>query len=434
MGTDCIKDIKLFESSRQACATIIEFAEIRHEKNRYGFLVRQVAVSFVEMPRVISASVFIFNQESLDFEFTAGFPESAEFEKAFEELQEKGLVSQTLQSGNISKGSFGDENNSAAVVPLRSSKGLIGVVVVQLDDSAGNIELDFFNHLYILAGLAASSISEFLLIDENKSVQSTLDQIVASRTLELEKSGRALGEKIDSLTTNLILTLPHEVRTPINQILGFTKFLRDYYITEETNDYEDISEILADITGSTERLKRLFENYLFYANLVIITNDIKQLREIRKQIAPSPASIIFERAMAKAMDVDRKEDLIVNTVDCPVSIDETYLVKLVDEIIDNNLKYSKKGTKIEISSHMEDEFYRLKFKDYGIGMPHGRIESLGAYVQFDRDKMEQQGMGLGLAIVVKILAIHRGDLSVESAKNEYTEFTISLPVANISEY
>lgn len=426
--------MELFDSSRRAIETIIDFAEIRHEKSRYGFLVRQVAQSFVEMPRVISASVFIFNQDNLEFEFTAGLPESSEFEKVFDELQDKGFVSQTLQSGNISKGSFGEDDKSAAVVPLRSSKGLIGVVVAQLDASAESVEIDFFKHLIILANLAASSISEFLLIDENKSVQSALDQIVASRTLELEKSSRALGEKIDTLTTNLILTLPHEVRTPINQILGFTKFLRDYYITEETNNYEDISEILADITDSTERLKRLFENYLFYANLVVITNDIKQLREIRKQIAPSPASIIFERAMAKSIDVDRKNDLVVNTVDCPVSIDETYLVKLVDEIIDNCLKYSEKGTKIEISSHMEDEFYRLKFKDFGIGMPQGRIESLGAYVQFDRNKTEQQGMGLGLAIVVKILAVHRGDFSVDSKQGEYTEFTISLPVANNCEY
>ena len=89
------------------------------------------------------------------------------------------------------------------------------------------------NGLLILLKLFLSGISytidNFILHENQLKDQEMQNQIVASRTMKLAKSKVQLGEKIETLKSDLTMTMPHEVRTPINQILGFSDYLVKHF-------------------------------------------------------------------------------------------------------------------------------------------------------------------------------------------------------------
>ncbi|MCU0642373.1 MAG: ATP-binding protein [archaeon] len=71
------------------------------------------------------------------------------------------------------------------------------------------------------------------------------------------------------------------------------------------------------------------------------------------------------------------------------------------------------------------ETYKLTITDYGQGMKLEEITNIGAFMQFDRDAREQQGLGLGLAICQRIIKLHEGTLNIESEYGEKTTVTIT---------
>jgi signal transduction histidine kinase len=81
---------------------------------------------------------------------------------------------------------------------------------------------------------------------------------------------------------------------------------------------------------------------------------------------------------------------------------------------------------IDVSS--DDQFLTLVVSDRGRGMNKEQINAIGAYMQFDRWLYEQQGSGLGLTIVKRLIQLHGGEFSIDSALDEGTTVTLSLPV------
>ena len=77
---------------------------------------------------------------------------------------------------------------------------------------------------------------------------------------------------------------------------------------------------------------------------------------------------------------------------------------------------------------MIDQFLFISFIDHGRGMTPEQITTIDAYIQFERFKYEQQGLGLGLAIVRRLVNLHNGELTIESEYGKYTKFTIKLKV------
>lgn len=353
---------------------LIKFAERRFGEKRLKPIVFQGLKTYMKFPGLFSASFYLFDDETLEFEPVANLPEDRNPDEILKNAFDKGLLTNALQSNSAVFDSFGRKQYSMAVFALQSINKVLAVVILEFNVNEKEIKINEYRSLLLISFFLGSSVNEFLLHENKLKFQDMMDQFVAARTMDIEKSKQSLGDKIEHITKNLMLSIPHEVRTPINQILGFTKFLRDYYIKEEIEDYEDISEIVEDINSSTLRLKRLFENYIYFANLTILSNDLKQLELLRNEATHSIASEIFERALSKAYMAERKDDLEVHTVDASVSIGETYLIKIIDELMDNSLKYSEPGTKIKLSSRIDDEHYYLTIRDNGIGLYEEQIK------------------------------------------------------------
>ena len=108
----------------------------------------------------------------------------------------------------------------------------------------------------------------------------------------------------------------------------------------------------------------------------------------------------------KAKLCDRLDDLELDLAEFDLAISSEDLIKITDELIDNAFKYSQKGSKVIVSSQVTDKAWLFNILDGGRGMSDQQIADIGAFMQFERQFYEQQGMGLGLSLA-KILGLNR---------------------------
>lgn len=371
-------------------------------------------------------AIYLFNKETFlpELEVISNNDLIKESDSILEEIIEEGVLSDVMNSNHIIKRNL--PNHNLILAPLVSFKGAHGFVLFR-NNTTYNIEDNTEYLLENFTGYLASSINSRFLDLENESIRNQIDQVVAVQTKSLMDKKKEINEKIEELKSSLLMTMPHEVRTPLNQILGLT----DYLIKSVNDvDEEELTEVLNDVYESAVRLRRLFENYLYLSTLNITAYDIEKLNQLKNSILPSAESVIYESAMNLAYKYEKQESIELNLVDSELNITEEHLSKLLFEIIDNAFKFGDENTKVNISSELSNDNYIIKILDNGIGIPIERIYMLDAYIQFDRLSNEQQGSGLGLAIAKRIAIIYDGDIQFKSKLNEFTEVTITLPVAS----
>lgn len=105
---------------------------------------------------------------------------------------------------------------------------------------------------------------------------------------------------------------------------------------------------------------------------------------------------------------------------------EKDLVFIVEELLENAFKFSESKTPVQIISQLKDEKFHLTISDQGRGMTEDQIAKMGAFMQFDLKNYQQQGIGLGLKIVKKIIENHRGTFSISSIYKQGTTVEVTL--------
>jgi signal transduction histidine kinase len=111
-----------------------------------------------------------------------------------------------------------------------------------------------------------------------------------------------------------------------------------------------------------------------------------------------------------------------------IAISERYFEQVVSQIIENAFKFSTDGTSVSISTAIKNTLGLIFVKDRGRGMSEDQIQKIHAFMQFDRERHEQQGLGLGLMIAKRLLKIHDGKLEITSELGQGTTITITLPL------
>ena len=217
--------------------------------------------------------------------------------------------------------------------------------------------------------------------------------------------------KLENLRSSITLSLPHELYTPLQGIIGLSELLID---EAGSIRVPEITEIAEDIHASGRRLYRLIQNFLLYAQLEITAADQEKVHLLRKEQTRLTKSAIEEVAIQKAKQKHREADLQLEIQDVAVQISEANLKKITEELIDNALKYSPVDTPIYIVGMRNVSIFLLSITDCGRGMTAEQITNIGAYMQFDRKLYEQEGSGLGLTIAKRLAELHGGELTIES--------------------
>lgn len=241
---------------------------------------------------------------------------------------------------------------------------------------------------------------------------------------------QSLQEELENLQAYINNTLPHELRAPLTSIIASSDFL----IAEEIEsiDREIIHEMLDFISLSAKRLNKSIEKFLLHSQLQQTSNDPQKIQNLRNSQTISIADIIEKKAKKQTEKAQRQADLQLKIEDASVGINTNNLGKILEELIENACKFSQPGTPICVKTSLERDLLVISVSDRGRGMTAKQINSIGPYIQFERQIHEQQGVGLGLAIAKSLTELHQGQLSIESIPNRATTVSISLPKANQS--
>lgn len=260
----------------------------------------------------------------------------------------------------------------------------------------------------------------------------TTDALYAAVEARLKKAQTVRDEaerKLAHLRDNISLMMPHEMRTPLNGILSNAELLAHSATTLKSSE---IAEIGQEIYKSSQRLERLIENFLVYAQLELIAADPKNVNALRVGKTEHSVTLIRERATAQATQANRPDDLSLQISDISVPMASEYLAKVTEELVQNAFKFSEPGMPVTVT--LKEAFNTIVFSvaNLGRGFSTEQVARIGAYMQFERKMNEQQGLGLGLTIAKRLVELHGGALSIEGKKGEGATVVAKLPKTKAS--
>lgn len=214
-----------------------------------------------------------------------------------------------------------------------------------------------------------------------------------------------------------IAAIGHELRTPMNAILGLNGVLRDEYA-----DQPDVAETVDHIRHSTQRLLGLVNDILNYS----------QLQAGKVSFTPESCYVPswFEPLQTKYQSLadDKKIELVVDLSPIAVRIDAFRLKQVVEQLLDNAFKFTDKGH-IQIKVFYQSFFLRVEVQDTGRGIPEHR--QLDVFKRFEHADQQTNraygGTGLGLAICERLVSLQRGRIGVTSREGEGSLFWFEIP-------
>ncbi len=230
---------------------------------------------------------------------------------------------------------------------------------------------------------------------------------------------KELAEQSSKLKDAFIANMSHEIRTPLNGILGYTSLIKEtfnQYIRKEDED------LFKGVEDACKRIIRTVELILNYSRLQTGEFPIKP-KEI--DLSSVCQDVIKEFSLtAKETGIDLSFEN--NCPDSFILADEYSITHSISNLIDNAIKYTKKGfVKVILSKGNKDEIV-LNVKDSGIGMNENYLEHL--FEPYRQEAMgyarAYEGVGLGLSLVKKFLDLNNAEILVKSKKGEGTTFTI----------
>jgi len=255
------------------------------------------------------------------------------------------------------------------------------------------------------------------------------NELIDSITVRLSKHQTITTETeahLDAMRQVMVTSLPHELRTPLTSILGAAQIMN--LCADDLNE-EQILNYTQLILNAGSRLNRLVENYLLYSQLYVVKTGYSP-ESIAKMAGISfPSTLIHDLISQLCNEENRHEDVTFDLCDnVMVAVSPDHLHKIVAEVVDNAMKFSEEGTKIAVTTSHNNSTFTVSITDQGRGMSPSQIKQIAPFVQFDRDKHEQQGSGLGLVIVKKFVELYGGHFTIQSHVDQGTCVSISFPM------
>lgn len=246
------------------------------------------------------------------------------------------------------------------------------------------------------------------------------------RCVEARMTRAGLSRKIDEqgveqLRKSLNSSLPHEFFTPLAGILGLTELLQKEL---DTSSKEEIRDYLREIHDSGRRLHRRLSNYLLILGLE--PKDVA--REASVMDAAAVVKALADGADASARRHNRVPDVTMDVVGSGIRASPSDLAALAEELVDNALSYSEKGSPVRVRARPDSGLLRITVVDLGRGMTPKQQRQLDSTLKKDDKSQEGQGVGVGLTLVRKLVQVLNGEIRLESEVGRGTTIHIALPI------
>lgn len=233
-------------------------------------------------------------------------------------------------------------------------------------------------------------------------------------------------EKIERDRKQFVSNISHELRTPLTSVRSYSEALVDGAIKDE----KVAVEFLNVIQTETDRMIRMISDLLHLSRMDAKQQVINRELIIFKDLV----NHILDRfdMMLQSEDYEGKNYIIKRELmeeEVWVEIDQDKLIQVIDNIINNAIKYSPDGGTIYVRLMSTHNQLVLSIQDQGLGIPQESIPHLfDRFYRVDKARSRAQGgSGLGLSIAKEEIELHNGKIWVNSIENKGTTFFISLP-------
>ena len=225
--------------------------------------------------------------------------------------------------------------------------------------------------------------------------------------------------RLDNMRNSFITTMIHELKRPISTLKMCVSGLDNKQMVD---DPEIRKELLSETRTALDNLSA------YFSKLRDITfNNVEQ---IPLNIQSVNLHDLFDTVAAATIRPSGKDVVVHNEIasDIVVSADRSHFYNILNNLVENAVKYSGDSVEIKASANADKGEVVLSISDNGNGIPSGDLKHI--FQRFFRGKAsvgEQPGMGLGLAYVKLLVEAHGGEISAESTLGQGTCFTIKLP-------
>jgi PAS domain S-box-containing protein len=285
----------------------------------------------------------------------------------------------------------------AAISPLKDEKG----------------ELLYW--IGYLVDIHAQKVVEETLQD-NKELQQAQDRLKENQALlednisELNRSNQELQQ--------FAFVASHDLQEPIRKISFYT----DYFLNKYVDKIDDKGrDYLKGMLSASHRMRNLIHDLLAFSQVE------------KKQVEYRHINLnhVLHDALQDLEIMIREKDASIEISVLPsIDADESMIRQLFGNIINNSLKYSKKGLRplIQVTHRLNTHYLEIFIKDNGIGFDEKYLPKMFTLFQRLHTDDKYKGTGLGLAICRKIVALHNGAITAAGKENEGATFKITLPV------
>lgn len=225
-------------------------------------------------------------------------------------------------------------------------------------------------------------------------------------------------KEISAIKDDLIDHISHEFRTPIASINIASDSIGN---NGPALGMERVIEISQLIRRQGKRLQRMVDNLLntaFLSQQQTTAMSPVHMDQFLTDYAQN-IRLVYESE-------DLKLELHLQAPDITIQADTFLFESLLNNLVDNAVKYNHQAATIRIESEEYEGQYRLSIADNGIGIAADHLS--GIFDKFQRYNQSSKGLGLGLYHVKQIVELHNGSISVESQVDQGTKFSISIPI------
>jgi signal transduction histidine kinase/ActR/RegA family two-component response regulator len=315
------------------------------------------------------------------------------------------------------------EKEAGAIFKLKEAGGTYMITL-------SSVEYDDEGVPEIVLGVI-EDIDDVVSLIEKSDVDIEEKQRVAVATeCEQQLLEHALNEaqKANKAKTEFLNNMSHDIRTPMNAIIGFATLA-----VTNIDDKEKVSDYLDKILMAGNQLLTLINNVLDMSNMesgkVQMDERCTSITELMKDLQPEIQDELIEKGITFNLDVSRVSN---NIVYC----DKLRLNQILLHVIRNAIKFTDGGGNIDVYVEEMNEIidgmatYEIRISDNGIGMDEDFVKKI--FVPFERERTSTvsgvQGTGLGMSITKKLVDMMNGTIKVESTQGSGTDITIRLPL------
>jgi len=262
-----------------------------------------------------------------------------------------------------------------------------------------------------------------ILVAEDVSEQLQSERARES-LLSSERAARAAAERSNRLKEEFLATLSHELRNPLNAILGWATLLN-----RRPGLPEAVTQGLRAIERNSRIQARMISDLLDYAGITF-----GKVRLVIETVDPYPivrATIESVSDAAQAAGVELR--LFCDEEIVRIEADPARLQQIVWNLLTNAIKFSPKGAAVDVTARRDGDAFRLVVRDYGEGIETEFLPRIfERFSQQDATTTRSHGgLGLGMAIVKQLTEVHGGCIRAQSdGKGHGATFTLDIPLSH----